>query len=93
MSDSDHENKKMSPREMVRAHAYPVFAALSTISIIVIAVSLIPISRQASRWNGCFQESLRWHRQRMDSPKDSLPVSKLWSTRYCNGGSLVIPNK
>lgn len=89
MSDTDKESKKMTPREMVRAHAYPVLAALSTISIIVIAGSVIPISRQAARWNVCFQESLRL--QRKDNPKDSLSYWKLLSTRYCNGGALPMP--
>ncbi|WP_413314669.1 MULTISPECIES: Ets-domain-containing protein [unclassified Prochlorococcus] len=91
MSAPYQEGKKLPLREMVRAHAFPVLAALSTISIIVIAWSLIPISRQAARWNGCFEESLRW--QRRDFPKESIPISKLWATRYCNGGSLPMPRK
>ncbi|WP_231906013.1 Ets-domain-containing protein [Prochlorococcus sp. MIT 1306] len=91
MSAAYQEGRRVTPREMVRSHAFPVLAALSTISLIVIAWSLIPISRQAARWNGCFEESLRW--QRRDFSTESKTISKLWATRYCNGGSLPMPRK
>ena len=91
MSAPYQEGRRLTPREMVRSQVLSVLAALSTISIIVVAWSLIPISRQAARWNGCFEESLRW--QLRDFPKESIPISKLWATRYCNGGSLPMPRK
>ena len=37
---------------MVRAHAYPVLAAVSTVAL-VIAASLVPIARQADHMNRC----------------------------------------
>jgi hypothetical protein len=38
---------------MVRAHAYPVLAALSTVALVVIAASPVPIARQADHMNQC----------------------------------------
>lgn len=48
-----HDGQKLSPREMVRAHAYPVLAAVSTLALVVIAASLVPIARQANHMNQC----------------------------------------
>jgi len=42
-----------SPREMVRAHAYPLLAAISTICLVVIAISLLPVAKQARHFNRC----------------------------------------
>lgn len=50
---SDHSNQPLNAREMVRAHAYPVLAAVSTVALVVIAVSLVPIARQADHMNRC----------------------------------------
>ena len=49
----DHDGQRPSPREMVRAHAYPVLAAVSTVALVVIAASLVPIARQADHVNQC----------------------------------------
>ena len=50
---SDHSNQQLTAREMVRAHTYPVLAAVSTVALVVIAVSLVPIARQADHMNRC----------------------------------------
>jgi len=47
----DHSNQQLTTREMVRAHAYPVLAAVSTVALVVIAASLVPIARQADHMN------------------------------------------
>ena len=47
------EKESQTLREMVRSHAYPVLAGLSTASILLIAVSIIPIANQATSWNNC----------------------------------------
>jgi hypothetical protein len=49
----DHDGQKLTPREMVRAHAYPLLAAVSTVALVVIAASLVPIARQADHMNRC----------------------------------------
>ncbi|MEB3185042.1 MAG: hypothetical protein VKM97_04065 [Cyanobacteriota bacterium] len=50
---NDHDGQKLTPREMVRAHAYPVLAVVSTVALVVIAASLVPIARQADHMNRC----------------------------------------
>jgi hypothetical protein len=50
---ADHDGQTLTPREMVRAHAYPVLAALSTAALVVIAASLVPIGRHADRLHQC----------------------------------------
>lgn len=55
---NDHSSQKLTPREMVRAHAYPVLAAVSTISLVVIALSLVPIGKQASQVNQCLKVAM-----------------------------------
>lgn len=49
----DHSSQQLTAREMVRAHAYPVFAAVSTLALVVIAACLVPIARQADHLNRC----------------------------------------
>ena len=53
---TDHASQKPTPREMVRAHAYPVLAVVSTISLVVIAASLVPMAKQAGYQNRCVEE-------------------------------------
>jgi hypothetical protein len=50
---NDHSSQQLTAREMVRAHAYPVLAAVSTVALVVIAASLVPIARQADHMNRC----------------------------------------
>ncbi len=71
---ADHDGQKLTPREMVRAHAYPVLAALSTISLVVIAVSIVPIARQADDINQC-----------VTMAKDK-GMPQAVSVRFCQGG-------
>ena len=91
MQEPDRKDQNLNPIEGLGSHSYVVLATLCTVSLIVIAWSLVPISRQATRWNGCFQESFRWDRRTF--PTDPQLVSKLWATRYCNGGSLSMPRE
>lgn len=58
---SDHSNQSLSAREMIRAHAYPVLAALSTVGLISITVLLIPQAVRHHRFNRCIdaQVSMR----------------------------------
>ena len=50
---SNHDGQQLTAREMIRAHAYPVLAAVSTVALVVIAASLVPIARQADHMNRC----------------------------------------
>ena len=68
----------MNPREMVRAHLYPVLAGVSTVSLVLIAVSLVPIAKWSRSQNDCIERTFRM------GGKDTQGLSsKVWS---CNGG-------
>ena len=68
----------MDTREMIRAHAYPVFAAISTVSLVIIAVSLIPVAKWTRSQNECIQRTYR-----IDGINNAGLPTKVWS---CNGG-------
>ena len=50
---ADHSDQQLSAREMVRAHTYPLLAAISTISLLAITVLLIPQAVKTHRYNRC----------------------------------------
>ena len=56
---SDHDREKLTPRKMVRAHAYPVLAAISTLSLVAIAMLQVPGAVKAHRYNLCIDEQVR----------------------------------
>ena len=68
----------MNPREMIRAHAYPVLAGISTVSLVIIATSLIPIADWARIQNECIERTFR-----TDGTNKAGVPTKVWS---CNGG-------
>ena len=88
----NEEGRKMTPREIIQVHAYPVLAAVSTISLVTTSFFLVqasntlknsykhiePISVWAQTQNECVERTFRLN------GKDTrgLP-SKVWS---CNGG-------
>ena len=49
----DHSQQKLTAREMVRAHAYPVMAAISSLSLLNIAILLFPQAVRTHRYNLC----------------------------------------
>ena len=58
----------------------------STIAIVLIMISLIPISKRSFYWNRCFDQTIRWINEKEDdldgwdnSAKQSLAVG------VCNG--------
>ena len=54
----DHNHQKLTPREMVRAHAYPVLAAVSSLSLLSITVLLIPQAVKTHRYNRCIDAQI-----------------------------------
>ncbi len=68
----------MNPREMIRAHAYPVLAGVSTLSLVMISVSLVPIAEWARNQNDCVERTFR-----VDGINNASMPAKVWS---CNGG-------
>ena len=83
---SDHNDQKLSPREMIRAHAGIILQLATSISAVVIAASLVPMARQAKLWEACHHTSVKWHVDNITG--DTKDVHQAWATRFCNGGSL-----
>ena len=54
----DHSQQKLTAREMVRAHASPVLAAISSLSLLSIAVLLIPQAVKTDRYNRCMDTQI-----------------------------------
>ena len=54
----DHNQQKLTAREMVRAHAYPLLAAVSSLSLLSIAVLLIPQAVKSHRYNRCIDAQI-----------------------------------
>ncbi len=52
---SDHTETKLSGREMIRAHAYPLLALISTATLLVVAILLIPQAVRHHRYNLCIK--------------------------------------
>ena len=63
---------------MLRAHSYPALAAISTISLVVIAVSLLPIATWTRTQNECIERTFR-----VGGKNTQGLAAKVWS---CNGG-------
>jgi len=59
---SDHSAAKLTAREMVRAHAYPLLAAISTLSLVAIALLQIPGAVKAHRYNQCIDAQVKRQR-------------------------------
>ena len=81
---ADHEGRKLSVREMINAHLFPVLALVATASSVSIALSLGPIAGQASRWNKCYDGGLAWLDRNSPGIKGGDRLSIV--ANFCNGG-------
>ena len=82
----------MTPREIIRTHAYPVLAVVSTVTLVITSISikqastslknasesLAPISDWARSQNECIEKTFRIRGENTQG----IPA-KVWS---CNGG-------
>jgi len=83
---SKHNGDKLSQREMLRAHAYPVLAALSTISLIMIAALQIPSAIRNSRYNACVDEQITLRKSpNLKSQETPGKLVYLMAIGHCNG--------
>ena len=82
----DHNNQSLSTREMVRAHAYPLLAALSCLSLISITILLIPQAIKAHRYNRCIDEQIQM-RAAINPQAESSPgkLNYLKAVEHCEG--------
>ena len=82
----DHRQEQLTAREMVRAHAYPVLAAISSLSLLSITVLLIPQSVKTHRYNRCIDAQIALRAS--ISPKGGTEPGKmnyLKAVEHCEG--------
>lgn len=83
---SDHNGQKLTPREMVRAHAYPVLVAISTLSLVAIAVLQVPGAIKAHRTNLCIDEQVRLRQaSNLIGQEGSAKMIDLKAVKHCEG--------
>jgi hypothetical protein len=83
---SDHSETKLSGRGMIRAHAYPLLALISTVNLLVVAILLIPQAVRHHRYNLCIDEQMRLRRS--SGPKGQDGPGKLFylkAVEHCEG--------
>ena len=68
----------MNLKDSIASHSYPAMAVVSTISLFVIAISLLPLAQWARTQNECIERTFRT----AGTNKAGIPT-KVWS---CNGG-------
>ena len=68
----------MNLRERIAAHAFPAMAAVSTLSLVGISVSLLPVAQWARSQNECIERTYR-----IAGTNNAGIPTKVWS---CNGG-------
>ena len=58
----------------------------STAAIVLIAISLIPVSRKAAYWNRCLDKTVRWFNEKENDLNDWDKASKeSIAVAVCNG--------
>ena len=82
----DHNQQKLTAREMVRAHAYPVLAAVTSISLLSIAILLFPQAVKTHRYNSCIDAQIAMRAS--INPKGGTDPGKmnyLKAVEHCEG--------
>ncbi len=81
-----HSEKQLTVREMVRAHAYPVLASISSLSLLCIVVLLIPQAVKTHRYNRCVEAQIAM-RASIDTKGETAPgkMNDLKAVEHCEG--------
>ena len=74
----------MSPNKSPKIIKYCLIT--STLAIVLIAISLIPVSRKAFYWNRCLEKTLQWFNEKESDLKgwDKLSKESI-AVAVCNG--------
>ena len=82
----DHSQRKLTARQMVRAHAYPVLATVSSLSLLSIAILLIPQAVKTHRYNRCINAQIAM-RASINPKGDTSPgkMNYLKAVEHCEG--------
>ena len=83
---TDPNNQTLSAREMVRAHAYPVLAAVSSLSLLSIVVLLIPQAVKSHRYNRCIDAQIAMRASiNPNGGTDPGKMNYLKAVEHCEG--------
>ena len=82
---ADHNNQSLTSREMVRAHAYPALALLSSLSLVVIAVLQIPSAVKDHRYNRCIDHQVELRRAVLEGQEGAGKMIYLKAVEHCEG--------
>ena len=96
---TSEKGRKMTSREIVRTHAYPVLAAVSTFTLVIATLSVVEASQSLKEASQSLEEASQslepistWANNQNDCVERTFRikgqdtrgiVSKVWS---CNGG-------
>ena len=82
----DHSQQQLTAREMVRAHAYPVLAAISSLSLLGIAIQLIPQAVKTHRYNRCIDAQINLRASiNPNGGTDPGKMNYLKAVEHCEG--------
>ena len=83
---NDHNQQALTTKEMVRAHAYPILAAVSTLSLLTTSILLIPQAVKTDRYNRCIDEQIQM-REAINPQGASRPgrLNYLKAVEHCEG--------
>ena len=83
---NDHNKQALTIREMVRAHAYPILAAVSTLSLLTTNILLIPQAVKTHRYNRCVDAQIQM-REAINPQGASHPgkLNYLKAIEHCEG--------
>ena len=74
----------MSPHKSTNIIKYCIIT--STAAIVLISISLIPVSRKASYWNRCLDKTVSWFNEKENDLKSWDKASKeIIAVAVCNG--------
>ena len=83
---SDHTSQPLTTREMVRAHAYPMLAAISTLSLVAIALLQIPTAVKAHRYNRCVDAQIQMRQSSaLEAQNGPGKLIELKAVQHCEG--------
>ena len=83
---NDHNQQALTIEEMVRAHAYPILAAVSTLSLLTTSILLIPQAVKTDRYNRCIDAQVQM-REAINPQGASRPgrLNYLKAVEHCEG--------
>ncbi len=86
MAEKESIASKIFLSELARKYSYSIMAGISTISLLVISISLLPISKKAAIWNGCIKTTSNHLKENGFQANDS--EIEATSVVLCTGSSI-----